>query len=460
QYIHTLLAEIHGTNVLASATKDGFKLSVEMPVAIAESNSVIVKEDVEVNLKEAKFIIFTENEGLINNIESNIKNSNGNVERIKQIEHVLKQLSVKQLTANYISAIIVNSQELLKNERIIQQHLNSLPTKLRPKLVVLQPFFTHDLHRQGFYEWSDSPCEPVAFVEYLADFIQKENMSNLLIPSEVFSQFRFSQTQVEVLLAVECPEKYQNLSRLLYWLGLQVNIVCQAEMMLKQWQTGRYLVLLTEFNNSPFIDLQVGKNVNRGVFTLDKCQINPLDSKDSLNIQRWNQDKIINTLDIEHLVKLLSPWIKEKQVSLPIDRHEKPNKQATKVEKKKNKTLSADKKSVIINSDVPQAFDLAAYAKNQGSPELAVFMLDDYLAELNDAISAISVTLPAKKFDVAIESNTNILKITAILAAKDLNVSAKALEELLNKKALREANAKLKQIVSQFQALNEFTKTI
>jgi hypothetical protein len=473
-YLHTLLAATYCKNVLASVTEQGFELSIDMPMAYAENVSSFEDEMQRIDFRESEFIVVGESGHLINTIEKNVKAVNGKVVIVSQADHLIKQLSVKHLNAHQYSAVIITAQAFKNDGQLISQHLNALPKPITPKLVVLQSSFTHALHNEGFFECTDSPCQPLTFVKYLANFITTDHTNNLLIPNEVFRQYRFSSTQVEVLLAVESPEKYQHLSRLLYWLGLQVHVVCQSEIMLKHWQTGRYLVLLTEFQSSPFIEMKVGKNVSRGVFSLTDTSFKQPSKKELIYAKSWHQERVVNQLDVQHLVKLFSPWLKEKQLVLPTEIKQKVsiNKSAakesadTKNEQVNKKALNEDKILAVdslleVRSEAEhQAFDLNLYAIHQGSPELAVFMLDDYVTEINDAITAISLAIKDKAFNNALEHTTQIDKLTTILAAKDLNESVQALTIALNKKAVPEVNAKLKLLTQQYQVLTEFVQTI
>lgn len=475
QYLHTLMAATYCKNILANLTKQGFKLSVDMPMAYTENTSITEKIIQEIDLKEANFIFFGENSSLKTSLEKNVKAANGKIECIEKVEHLIKQLSVKHLTQHQVSAVIVSAQRFKNERQQMNQHLSRLPKLVSPKLVILQSSFTHALHSEGFFENTDSPCESSSLINYLANFIKSERLDNLLIPAEVFNQYRFASTQVEVLLAVQSPEKYQHLSRLLYWLGMQVHVVCQAESMQKLWQTGRYLVLLTEFKSSPFIEMNVGKNVSRGVFSLANTSLKKPTEKELFHTQSWQLGQVINSLDIQHLVKLFSPWLKEKQLALSTVKKEKISQRSSVTSERTNNGISGHsiKKAVqkdnkpsigsllaVENVEIHQAFDLNLYALNQGSPELAVFMLDGYVAEINNAINALPATIKEKAFDGALAHTAEIDKLTTILAAQELNETAQALTAALNKKALPEVNAKLKLLTQQYQTLTEFVETI
>ena len=476
KYLHSLLTATYCENILATSTELGFKVSIDMPLAYTENITSTENSLQKIDLKETEFIVVGEQTSFLNGFEKTLKSAHGKVELIEQTEHLIKHLNVKHLTkvANkqQLSAVIITSQVFKNDGHLITQHLQTLPNPISPKLVVLQSPFANTLHSEGFFENTESPCETHTFVEYLANFIHSDRINNLLIPAEVFSQYRFCSTQVEVLLAVESPEKYQNLSRLLSWLGLQVYTVCQAETMQKYWQSGRYLVLLTEFQVSPFIEMKVGKNVSRGVFSLGDKPLKEATEKEQSYAQSWHQDCVKNQLDIQRLVKLFAPWLKEKQLVLSVEKKVKPpiikhtDESLHKRTPLNTKTIREDKAlnvdELLANQDIEihQAFDLNLYALHQGSPELAVFMLDDYMAEIEEAIAALPIAIKEKSFQQALGYVDEIDKLSTILAAQELNHCTKALTAALNKKALPEVNAKLKLLTQQYQMLTEFVQTI
>ncbi|GAA6204787.1 hypothetical protein [Thalassotalea sp. SU-HH00458] len=476
QYLHTLLTASYSKNLQANATEKGFQLSVDMPMAFVENDANKDTHIHEVELIDKALIVVGERNAFTKSIETHVKTAQGRVESIEQVEHLVKQLNVKHLTSNKVSAVIITGQVFKNEGHVITQHLSTLPKPLTPKLIVLQSPFTHALHHEGFYEKADAPCEVNALIKYLAEFIQSKRVDNLIIPAEIFNQYRFCSTQVEVLLGVESVDKYQFLSRLLHWLGFQVRIVCHADTMLEQWQTGRYLVLLTEFKHSPFVQMKVGKNVSRGVFSLGESPLKKATKQELLVTKSWSQAQVKNVLDVQQLVKLFSPWLKEKQLALSTEQKTKISKKVTAhvtSHKATNLPTAKDKKVAndadisridnllsVKEGEVEQAFDLNLYALNQGSPELAVFMLDEYMADINEAIAEICKAIDDKAFESALLHTAEIEKVTTILAAKNLNESAKALTLALNKKALPEVNAKLKLLTQQYQTLTEFVQNI
>ncbi|MDO6445026.1 hypothetical protein Q4493_04475 [Colwellia sp. 1_MG-2023] len=476
QYLHTLLSATYCKNVTANITEQGFKLSVEMPIAYGENAIEIDNKAKEIDLNGAEFILVGSGNTSITNIVNSVESAKGSIETIEHVEHLIKQLNVKHLTNHPINAVILTSQVFKSDGHLINQHLNTLPKPITPKLIVLQASFTHALHSEGFFEYCDSPLESLTFVKYLAAFIASNQANNLQIPAEVFSQYRFASSQVEVLLAVKSAEKYQHFARLLHWLGFQVHLVCQADIMLNHWQSGRYLILLTEFESSPFVKMEVGKNVIRGVFSLGETVLKKATKQELTYTQAWRQAHIKNTLDVQNLVQLFAPWLKEKQLAIPLDKKVKSaNKPVTApIESSKTSNLAPEINGKVKDTDTSridrlltandieehQAFDLNLYAINQGSPEIAAFMLDDYMEEINAAISAISQAVKEKAFQHALEHTAEINKLTTILAAQDLKESAEELAIALNKKALPEVNAKLKLITQQYQTLTEFVQHI
>ncbi|MEW6990661.1 hypothetical protein AADZ91_08210 [Colwelliaceae bacterium 6441] len=469
QYLHTLLSATHCSNITANVTETGFKVTIDMPLAFAENDAKNTDTEKAINFKKAQVILLSEKHQFIDEIAQSIATHHGKVEVFEKVSPLVKQLTVKHLNVQPVKAIVVSAKLYSNEQNVITEHIASLPKPLQPKLVILQSHFSPSLHREGFFEYSESPCESMAFVQYLCQFTQGDKANNLLIAPEKFSGYHFSPTQVEVLLAVEQPERYQTLARLLHWLGLQVHIVCQAKTMLKHWQTGRYLVLFTEFQDSAFVEMQVGKNVNRGVFSLTNKTLESANKKQSKNIKHWQQGSVLDCLDIEQLITLLSPWLKEKQQLIAVKKQETKDRAATIANEQKALVKTSTKTNQLSTIDLTpsspvieqtQTFDLHRYAKNQGSPELAVFMLEDYLAELNDAIKDTSALVDTKNFTQAIEKNMEIQQVSKILAANDLYNASKEVEEALNKKAIVEVNAKIKQLLQQYHILIEFSQAI
>jgi len=224
--------------------------------------------------------------------------------------------------------------------------------------------------------------------------------------------------------------------------------------------------------------MQVGKKVSRGVFTLADCQLAKPNNAEALYSKTWQQGKVLNTIDITELVGLFTPWLKEVKrtpllnnlVHKQEHKHESPVIERVISENKSANTTqdisSIDNTATLDLTpsdkyvDVPQAFSLLRYAQNQGSPELAVFMLDDYLDELKELITAMPTIIKTTNVQNVQKKNSNIKKLTRILAADELHETSNKLAQSLNNKAINEANAKITLLKQQFKNLEEFSQTL
>mgnify|MGYP000303670984 CR=1 FL=1 len=67
------------------------------------------------------------------------------------------------------------------------------------------------------------------------------------------------------------PQQYQNLQRLLQWLGFQVQVVSNEAAQKSCWETGKYSVLITEFLHIDLFKISHVPLFNIGVFGLSNC---------------------------------------------------------------------------------------------------------------------------------------------------------------------------------------------
>jgi len=454
-YFSALMQMLHGKDFQLVEYSDHYTVSFGLPIAL--SDGALKKAHTDNDLKEADIIVFSTNKLLSSQLSQSIQDFNGKVEVVEQTAHLIKQLSTKHLNKHALACLIV-SPELIKQERrVIEQHLKSLPKAVRPKLLILQSHIATSLHKEGFYQHSDYFEDALSFIEQLSDYIQSEKNDNCLIPKEVFSHYQFEPNQVQVLIAVQQPQRYQHLARVLYAFGLQPHFVCQPETMLNQWCTGRYLVLFSEFKQSPFIDLQVGRNVARGVISLSQK------FKSHKHFGHWKLGHLPQILDIENLVNLITPWLKEKVIAIS----HKTNAKTPHIDNTQREQHEIGVTKEVIeppveheNSMVTPVFDLVGYARNQGSPELAGFMLEDYILELEQAINGIELAIQKQDLTQINVENQQLLKISSILVAEELIALSKALTQAVEEESLDQALLHCQQIQIAFLQLTEFAKAI
>ena len=163
----------------------------------------------------------------------------------------------------------------------------------------------------------------------------------------------------------------------------------------------------------------------RGLFALSDNEDKSDDFFDKCNLPRsWHSGYLAPILDIQKLIQQLSPWLKsaagtgEDQAILasPAGKqdnkyHVIPNSLPDKTDVTSEQVLNmVDIEQSLdfsfgfeqINKPTAEALDLNQYAENQGSAELAAFMLDEYLADISTNLQALSSALAAQDYRLAL----------------------------------------------------------
>jgi len=241
---------------------------------------------------------------------------------------------------------------------------------------------------------------------------------------------------IDVLLAVKCPDKYQRLQQLLQGMGLQVSFVSSKRMLESKWQSGRFAALITEISCAPFIKFKTSdqsttqetSDLPRGVFLLD--------SELSLEIKEefthWAFGKLTADSAIDELVIAMKPWIKE-QSSKALATNE-----LTQVNKDKESKSKAGRVLNIglASSAQVHSFDFERYIKNQGSPALALYMINEYTSENSAMVERLEKAFygnDVTDIDIAVQA----LAVNAkILAADCLLHLCEYWQKLLSKQGI------------------------
>ncbi len=454
QFLQALVQINHVANVQVSEAEGKCAVSLDFSIALAQQQLSVASEVV--NLKEQSFVVFGSDPILTQQLKQVITKANARVEDIESLEHLTKLLTSKHLNSHPIAALVVTPEQAQQSYVDIIQHLNTLAKPLRPKVLVLQAQYYAKLHQLGLFEHSEFDARNENFSEKLQSFIQSEQENNLLISAEVFKQHQLSQSQIEVLLATEHPESMLVFARILHWLGLQVHLVSHQHTLLSQWQSGRYLLLFNQLEVNPVVEMAVGKKVNRGIFTL------PIKDQVRQPVERlpehWQSSIIENILDIDGLVKLLSPWLKmtyreAKIVDKALVINDKQSQQQVKAQVTSHK---ANAHSKMQN----EAFDLTLYVQHQGSLELAVFMLDDYIEDIHQAINALEQSVVKQECKQAKLDNAQLQKLARILAAPELLALSEQVTQALAREAFNELPILLAALKETRMRLAEFAQAI
>jgi len=477
--LRVLLARLLVTDVDVFENDDYLAIELILPLALSTEQQTIANVD----LKQQHFLVISANEQVTTQLDEILKANHAFNHHLAKAEYFAKQYSVKQLTKQPITAIFLASDSFTTAIDIVSNHIDSLPNKLKPKLLVMQSLNQCAFERYSFYAFTENLITQQTFIEHLQTLMAGEAENNQLLISECFKKYRYQNTQVEVLVATKNILKQQHIIRFLTWLGMQVTVVSNSYSMLQYWQTGRYLVLLTEFEQSPLVELVTGKTVARGVFSLTEQYFTlPKELPDLA--KNWQIAVITNILDLPQLTDTLKPWLKALTQNDGLGKvFEKTNIKANdKIKEKINtktghtKTSTSVIKEQNILDDVlndgdlifeNQAFDLQVFARNQGSAELAAFMIEEYLQLIADHVSTLNTVLENQKSKLTQEARSSAegilqqLKLIAkIMSAADFNESCEELEQSLTSSQASDIQFSMQKLAQQAQLLTLFAEAI
>ena len=444
------------SQLLESAGKFSFEFSLTIDEELYKAS-----ENQQVNLTKCALLVIATDKVSRERICHKLGHSKAIVETMQDLSLFRRQMSIKHLMKYRLDVIILSPEVYCSDYDLITQHLASLPAKIQPKILVIQPLNCPTLQRTGLFSASNFPWFSSELIANIIALLSNNNQVNLLVEPEIFSPYRFIPNQVEVLLGVISVSKHQVLLRMLHWLGLQVTVVSQQEQLEHLWQSGRYLVAICEFSS---FNSRVNNSLTpvRGLFALSNNKDKSNDFFDKLNLPKsWHSGYLAPILDIQQLIQQLSPWLKsaagtsENQAILASPLGKQDNKHSV------MPNIVPDKSDVIgeqvlnmadieqsldfsfgfepINKPTAETLDLTQYAENQGSAELAAFMLDEYLADISTNIQALSSALAAQDYRLALALLQSLTSLANVIAARPLLAQCRQLSQLLSPKALNGA---------------------
>lgn len=480
-YLKCLMARLNIYQVQSELLDDGFKVMFSMPL-VAQNISSSRPEKERPDLHNRTIISLSECQQSQQLISESISEIDGSVYCYNTVESLVEQHGKVVLEKKAIDIIIVN-QDIVKNGlNSVKQYINGLPKNLQPKLFVMQPAVNGAYHKEGLYSQASHPLCCYSFQTQLHQLLTYDGVDNLLIDAEILSQHQYLPSRVELLLAVACPEEHQVLIRILQWLGLQVKVVAQPEAMLLHWQSGRYLLLMSEFSHSPLVMPLAGKNIQRGVFTFNQREFDQPTGALLNVIKHWKIASIPHVLDIKALCLLLEPWLKprakaenNKPKVLPAKQEEshsysaflnETNKlnEADKAYLNNHQLLTDDEESADQDHLTRHVLDMEKFAQNQGSSELAAYMLDEYINDIDMAISAIENATLAHSLDDMSKPIRILLKLSDVMGASDLYSTSKGIAELVDEDSRNQSFTNYDQFLttlrSHLQSLKEFSDAI
>lgn len=442
--LKNLFKRLRVENIEQLERDNSVTLQFVLPLALSQDQ----QKPANIDLKEQHFLLLSNDKIIKAQLDEIIKPNNAHLHHLAKIELLSKQYSIKQLTKQPLAAIILAPDCHLTAIERLDKYTKSLPQRLQPKLMVMQDVNNVDFEKHALHSQLSSLLIPPIFIANLQALLKTEQPTDQLLSAQYCQNYHYQPTQVQALIAVKEVAKHHHLQRLLSWLGMHVTFVANSNSLLEHWKTGRYLVLLTEFEQSPVIKLENGNTVSRGVFSLSEQNIFALDKRNNL-AENWQFDNLVNYLDLSEITKKLAPWLKGKVTKTQVSK-----KTAVKAKTNENSQLNVAEQNAVDEVLLPsnQIINLQAYAKNQGSAELAAYMIDEYLALLASNLEQLEQTLKVGKKAAIEEVLKQLLVIAKIMAAADLVYACRAFEEELNQQKVLKNNQKiynLQQNISQ-----------
>jgi len=192
-----------------------------------------------------------------------------------------------------------------------------------------------------------------------------------------------------ILVATHELEPQKKLIALLIWMGFQVEIVSQQATQDELWRTGKYSILFSAFDQSPFVSFLSENQLNevtlRGAFSLGKSTYTTTKKAFS----SWRLAQIPADVTLTSLVKILSPWLDKINSAKPVRQVESQcdNAQLT------MKPVANETTNLSTQGKPASCFNFDVYVNHQGSPEHAFFMLEEYLQSLSANVDKLTKVL-------------------------------------------------------------------
>lgn len=450
QYIHALCYKLHINELRIEPQENGFDLSFEFPLAIASNT----EQNVEAfSFSQQHLYLVTADRYLKQFISESIQACDGKLEVFSTAKQVKETLHLTHLKKHTDAVLLITPEIAQKDIDAITNHFSGLPDKVIPKLFYIQGFNGSQLTRNGLCSVSDNALSNIQLQQSLLALTKEGELTNRMLMQAELSQYHYRTTKVQVLLASSNIVNLAPLITLLQWAGVKVKTVCEVTQAISYWQSGRYSVLLTDFSQSPYVELSAGKKLTRGVFQLGK---NTFSVAQPTMFQHWQVGQFACIHDVDALLTQLAPWLSPLPPLELIETSSKSLKKAAPVSRQR----LAIQGSARQEASLKPAFDLTTYTENQGSPELAVYMLDDYLQDISQAISTINTALNTEHKAELNESISLLINRSKIVAAHELLLSAQALKEVITKGNKAEINNSFDAVKKQQQLLYEFCQAI
>jgi hypothetical protein len=455
-----LFVKQHGANINARLLDNGFQLSFELPLAITSSS--IVRKQQEHKLDSTKVMLLSNNSMVSSLVEKIIHSASGKCEVLASMDSFKQQLNSRCFSRHKFDLLIVASDIAQKHIDLITQQLNSLPHPLQPKLMLLQSA-SLSFDNFGFYSQTEQLLFKDVLLQNIKELLISEASTNQLLSPEQCQPSHYLASELPVILAVNSPQEYQNFQRFLCWLGLQVHVVSHADAQQELWQTGLYCILFTEFLTTSLLKMESQPLVDIAVFSLTE---NVPNSENKPYFDDWHIGQLVEQSTLAELSVALAPWLqtvklsncnKSSMLALSeelIDSFDENN----------SGSVITELVTALVEDNSEAAFDFAQYLHNQGSVELALFMLDDYTQDNHQQLNILIDAITAQDFDRANEAIIDLQLNAKILAAPDLAKLCTQWTTLLSgndiPSSLNEVNILFKETRAELTAIDGYAVSI
>jgi hypothetical protein len=463
-----LFAKQHGANIIAQLIDDGFQLSFELPLAIA--SSPIVKKQQEHKLDGTKVMLLSNNDMVTRLLEKMIQSALGQCEILARMDSFEQRLTAKGLSEQKLDLLIVASNIAQNNIDLITQQLNSLPLFLQPKLMLLQSEAL-SFDNFGFYSQTEQLLFKDVFLQNIKQLLIGEASTNQLLSPEQCQPNFYLANELPVILAVNSPQQYQNFQRLLHWLGLRVHVVSHADAQRELWKTGLYSILFTEFSATSLLRMVSTPLVDVAVFSLTEDVPN---SENNPYFDDWHIGQLVKQSTLQELSVVLEPWLQtvksssraispvltlsEETIECFDEAHDED------IDEGNDESVITELVASLTEDNTDAVFDFSQYLHNQGSVELALFMLDDYIQDNHQQLDVLIDAIKAKNFDKAKTAIIDLQLNSKILAASDLAKLCTQWTTLLSdndiSSSLNDVNILLKETRAALTAIDDYAQSI
>ena len=457
-----LFTKQHGENIVAQIMDDGYQVSFDLPLALADNTQSENRISLTNSLENTNLVLLSNNVLLAECIKDNVQSANGKFDKLARIDSFEQQLNAKYLKAHKVDLLIVDSDMALKHLELISQQIQGLPQSLQPKLMVLQSAKL-SYHTFGFYSQSEQLLCKDNFLQNIQSLLSSEHSDNALYPKALFAENQPTADQLSLLLGVHSPQHAINLYRLLQYLGFQVQVVADEQSQKMLWQTGQYSLLITEFTQSALLEMAQVPVVDIGVFSLTETVF---ETKNNATFEHWHQGKLTIESTVAELTATLAPWLKQPQQqpktvsNIQVNNDDK----AILDDESSEQFVITEVAQVYSENNNDAVFDFSQYLQHQGSVELALFMLDEYTQENHQQLDLLVEAIKAKNIEEA-QLAISVLRLNAkILSAPALQSLCVQWSKLLTGNeiptSLKKINALLKDTRLTLTEIDEYAETV